>query len=61
MEKTLKKRKYHLDFLRILAAFLIVVNHSEIVELYGSGAYSTAGSFALCWMTTVVVINIYLF
>ena len=61
MEKTLKKRKYHLDFLRILAAFLIVVNHSEIVELYGSGAYSTAGSFALCWMTTLVVINIYLF
>ena len=38
MEKTVKKRKYHLDFLRILAAFLIVVNHSEIVELYGSGA-----------------------
>lgn len=61
MKKTAQKRKYHLDFLRILAAFLVVVNHSEIAELYRSGSYSAAGSFALCWMTCVVVINIYLF
>lgn len=61
MEKAVAKRKYHLDFLRILAAFLIMAYHTEFAEHYGSGLYGKAGSFALCWLTCVIVINISLF
>ena len=61
MEKTVKKRKYHLDFLRILAAFLVMVHHSEVVELYQTGAVGFGGSFLLCCMTSVVVTNVSLF
>ena len=61
MEKTIIKRKYHLDFLRILAAFLVMVHHSEIMELYHSGTVGFGGSFLLCWMSCVVVTNVSLF
>ena len=61
MEKAAATRKYHLDFLRILAAFLIVAYHTEFAEHYASGIYGKAGSFALCWLSCVIVISIPLF
>lgn len=61
MEKTIIKRKYHLDFLRILAAFLVMVHHTEMMGLYHTGAVGLGGSFLLCWMSCVVVIDVNLF
>ncbi|MDO5544235.1 MAG: acyltransferase [Eubacteriales bacterium] len=55
------KRKYHLDFLRILAAFLVMVHHSELAELYHTGVAGLGGSFVLCCVTCFVVINVPLF
>lgn len=61
MEKAVAKRKYHLDFLRILAAFLVMVHHSELAELYHTAAVGLGGSFVLCCITCLVVINVPLF
>lgn len=55
------KRKVYLDFLRILAAFLVLVHHSELVELYPTGAFGLGASFALCCVTSFVIINVPLF
>ena len=55
------KRKVYLDFLRILAAFLVMVHHSELAELYHTGGTGMGGSFVLCCVTCFVVINVPLF
>ena len=56
-----KKREYELDFLRILAAFFVMLHHSELAELYHSGAVGMAGSFVLCCVTCLIVINVPMF
>lgn len=55
------KRKDYLDFLRILAAFLVLVHHSELAELYHTGGHGPMGSFVLCCVTCFVVIDVPLF
>ena len=55
------KRKIHLDFLRILAAFLVMLHHSELSELYHTGGHGPIGSFVLSCVTCYIVINVPLF
>ena len=55
------KRKTHLDFLRILAAFLVLVHHSELMELFDHMPAGLVGIFALSCMTSLVFINVPLF
>ena len=55
------KRKTHLDFLRILAAFLVLVHHSELMELFDHTQAGLRGIFALSCMTSLVFINVPLF
>lgn len=56
-----RKRKDYLDLLRILAAFLVMVHHSELSELYHTGGHGPIGSFVMCCVTCFVVINVPLF
>ena len=55
------KRKSYLDFLRILAAFLVMVHHSELAELYHTGGHGPRGIFVLSCVTCFVVINVPMF
>ena len=55
------ERKVYLDFLRILAAFLVMVHHCELAELYHTAPVGLGGSFVLCCVTCFVVINVPLF
>lgn len=55
------KRKYHLDFLRILAAFLVMVQHTELFELYRTGGCGLRASFALSCVSCFVRIDVPLF
>ena len=51
------KRKGHLDFLRILAAFLVMVHHSELAELYHTAAVGLGGSFVLCCAEIILILD----
>ena len=55
------KRKIHLDFLRILAAFLVLVHHSELMELLDHTQAGVGGIFVLSCMTSFVFVNVPLF
>lgn len=55
------KRKIHLDFLRILAAFLVLVHHSELMELLDHTQSGIRGIFVLSCMTSYVFVNVPLF
>ena len=55
------KRKLHLDFLRILAAFLVLVHHSELMELLDHTQSGMRGIFVLSCMTSFVFVNVPLF
>ena len=55
------KRKLHLDFLRILAAFLVLVHHSELMELLDRTQAGLGGIFVLSCMTSFVFVNVPLF
>lgn len=55
------KRKIHLDFLRILAAFLVLVHHSELMELLDHTQSGMRGIFVLSCMTSYVFVNVPLF
>lgn len=55
------KRKTHLDFLRILAAFLVLVHHSELMELLDHTQAGVGGIFVLSCMTSFVFVNVPLF
>lgn len=55
------KRKLHLDFLRILAAFLVMVHHSELAELYHTGGHGLRGTFVMSCVTCFVLIDVPMF
>lgn len=55
------KRKDYLDFLRILAAFLVMAHHSELSELYHTAGHGPVGSFVMCCVTCFIVINVPMF